>query len=100
MLTVYAVYDSKAEAFGSPIFCSTDGLALRGFSDACAAPDSSLHKYPADYVLFKIGTYDPNSGKLTDITPGEHIASASAIVEQLKLASAPQLPEGVKMVSK
>lgn len=83
MLSVFAVYDSKACAFGMPICVASRGLALRSFSDACAAPNSPMGAHPEDYVLFEIGGYDQNSGKLSDITPAVHVASASAVVSLL-----------------
>lgn len=92
MLTAYAVFDSKAAAFGMPMFISNKGLAVRGFSDACADRDSSIAKHPEDYALFEIGSYDPNSGKLTDVTPAVHVISASSVVELLQPAPAAGQP--------
>lgn len=84
MLLVFAVYDSKAAAYNAPMFLATKGLALRAFSDACAAPDSPLVKHAEDYSLFEIGSYDPNSGLLKAITPPVHVVNASAVVTLLQ----------------
>ncbi len=84
MLKMFAVFDSKAESYGTPMFVSTKGLALRGFADACADPSSALAMHPADYVLYEVGSYEPNSGKLTDITPAVFVVAASSVVDLLK----------------
>ena len=81
MLLAFAVFDSKASAFNAPMFLATKGLALRAFSDACAAADSPLVKHSEDYSLFEIGSYDPNSGKLKSLAQPKHMVNASAVVE-------------------
>lgn len=99
MLKAFAVYDAKACSFGMPMFIANAGLALRGFSDACADPQSSIAKHPEDYVLFEIGVYDANSGVLDSISPHKHVASASSVMALVTEpapapASQPSLPIG------
>lgn len=89
MLIVYAVHDCKADAYGSPMFLPTKGLALRGFSDACADAASPLAAHPGDYSLYEIGSFDPNSGLLTAVTPTKFVVSASSIVSLLHPAGPP-----------
>ena len=60
---IYAIYDSKAEAFMQPFFAGTAGLALRSFADAANNPDSVIAKYPHDFELFELGVFDDQSGK-------------------------------------
>lgn len=81
---VYAVFDSKAEAFGTPMFLLTKGMALRGFSDACADPASPMAKHPEDYVLHQIGTYEQNSGKLSPLPQPLFVVAASSICSLLR----------------
>lgn len=83
---VYSVFDSKAETFGTPMFFLTKGIALRAFSDVCADAGSPMAKHPNDYTLFQIGSYDANTGKLTDLTPAVHVVAASSIVSLLRPA--------------
>ena len=61
---IFAVWDSKAEAYMQPFFASTVGLALRIFSDNVANQDSVLFKYPDDFVLFEIGLWDERTGEM------------------------------------
>lgn len=83
MLKAFAVFDVKAASFGSPMFISNSGLALRGFSDACADPASAMAKHPADYTLFEIGTYDPNNGVLVALEHHLIVASAASVLALL-----------------
>ena len=60
---IYAIYDSKAEAFMQPFFSGTAGLALRTFADAANSPDTVIAKYPSDFELFELGVFDDQTGK-------------------------------------
>lgn len=86
MMKLYAVRDVKADSFGSPMSIATKGLALRGFADACADERSELAKYPDDYMLYELGTYDPNSGTVASHSVPEFVVSARSVVDQLKLS--------------
>lgn len=64
---VYSIYDSAAKAYFPPFFLHTEGMALRGFTDAVNDPNSQVGKHPKDYDLFQIGTFDDNTGQLTPL---------------------------------
>lgn len=98
MLIAFAVFDSKAAAYGLPIFCESEGLALRGFSDACKNPESPMAKHCADFVLFKIGSYETNSGEFTTISPAVHIANAAAFVGQVPVEPKAEVEKLLKKV--
>lgn len=99
MVEAFAVFDTKAAAYGMPMFMSNQGLAIRGFSDACADQQSTLYLHPEDYNLYHIGSYDPNTGIMTPLEKHEHICSASAVVALLRPAApgAP-VPSALKKV--
>lgn len=61
---IFSVYDSKAEAFATPFFMPTLGMATRAFADECSNPQSSLRKHAEDYTLFELGEFDDVSGKM------------------------------------
>lgn len=62
-IKVFAVYDQKAEAYLTPFFVNSKGLAIRSFTDAVNDP-KVLGKYPGDFTLFEIGEYDPIRGQM------------------------------------
>jgi len=74
---VFAIYDSKAEAYMVPFFQPTKGQALRMFQDSCNDPKSQLNKHAADFTLFELGEYDDLTGTLT--THGAKINLGNAL---------------------
>jgi len=65
MNLMFTVYDTKAETYSPPFAKITKGLAIRDFTDAANNPDNMVGKYPHDYALFEIGTFDEQSAKMT-----------------------------------
>lgn len=63
-LKMYAVYDSKVEAYLQPFFMQTKGEAIRGWQDVCNDPKTNFYKHPADYTLFELGAYDSSTGQV------------------------------------
>lgn len=61
ILKVFAIYDSKAEAYLPPFFCSSKGVAIRMFSDAASDGTHNFCKHSSDYTLFELGSFDDNS---------------------------------------
>lgn len=65
MLNLFAVRDSKAEAFMPPFTATNKGLAIRSFTDAVNDKSSIFSKYPDDFVLYDLGTFDESTGIIT-----------------------------------
>lgn len=65
MLHIFSVYDSKAEAFITPFFAPTAGVASRQWSQACNDQDTQFCKFPSDYTLFELGSFDPMDGQFS-----------------------------------
>lgn len=83
MMKLFAVRDVKGDSFSAPLCCPTRGIALRGFSDACATPGSDFNKYPEDYQLYEIGEYEPNSATIKALALPSLVATASDVCQQL-----------------
>lgn len=81
MMKLFAVRDVKADAFGAPMSISTVGLAIRSFSDACCASNSELARFPEDYMLYELGSYEPNSGKIVSLDVPLFVMSATEAVK-------------------
>lgn len=58
LFKVFALYDSGISTWLPPIYLRNTGEAIRQVTDGVNNPDSKLHKYPGDYTLFEIGTWD------------------------------------------
>lgn len=65
-LNVYSIYDTKANAYAQPFYSQTDGSAIRAFSDHANEKGTPANKHPDDYILFRIGTYDDETGVISD----------------------------------
>jgi hypothetical protein len=69
ILLVFAVYDSKAGFFEVPFFVQHKGQAIRAVIDLGSDLQSRIGRYPTDYSLFQIGTYDQDTGILFATAP-------------------------------
>lgn len=59
---MYTVHDSATAAYLRPFFARNKGEALRSFSEAVNDPASQFAKYPAEFTLFEMGTFDDTLG--------------------------------------
>lgn len=61
-LTLFTIFDSKAEAYLQPYFSLNTGTGTRAFESAVQDPTTEFARHPADYTLFEIGTFDQAKG--------------------------------------
>ena len=66
---VMSIFDSKAEAYNTPIFVAAKGQAIRAFEDQINTEDSEFNKHPEDYTLFYIGEFDSDTGQIISTNP-------------------------------
>ncbi|QXP08426.1 MAG: nonstructural protein [Arizlama microvirus] len=65
---IYNVYDSKAEAWGQPLFYDCRANALRSLGEcvnATSDQQNQIAKYPSDFTFFEVGEYDKWTGLIT-----------------------------------
>jgi len=90
MIELFSVYDMAAKRYMDPFPAPTIEFALRGFKDAVGTADHQFAKYPEDYSLFHVGTFDPELGECEKIMPHQIAKAASFIFAGPLLAT----PEG------
>lgn len=61
---MYCVKDRKA-AFGQPFHEINDAVAMRRFHNSCLQADSEMKNFGSDFELYRIGTYETDTGVLT-----------------------------------
>lgn len=89
MLKMFTVYDSKAETYLRPFSMLTTGEAIRGFITSLNMPDTDYCKYPGDFTLFEVGTFDPRTcdlvpyDSLQNLGNGLHLKSKGSSDETL-----------------
>lgn len=55
---VYSIFDSKVGAYGRPFFDQSKGSVIRSVTEAVNDKTTTFGKYPSDFVLFELGTFD------------------------------------------
>lgn len=73
-LGLYAIMDRKLGSFARPFTMVNDAMAVRAFQSAKQDPASELSKYPEDFVLYAVGTFDDDTGALAQPTPPQALS--------------------------
>lgn len=63
-LNAYTIYDSASGIYMRPFFAPADGAAIREFDDLAVSADHPIGQHPADYTLYRVGTFNDNKGDL------------------------------------
>jgi len=84
---VFGVYDSKAKAYWPPVYLQQEGLAIRQFTDMVNDGKSTPSKYPADFILYRVGSWDDQTCLFTNEVPPVQLAVG---IECVKVQ--PELP--------
>lgn len=77
---VFSVFDCKAQAFLTPIFCPTRGVAVRMFQAAVVDEGHDFHRFAEDYTLFELGDFDEQSAKFDLYSTPESVVIAAALL--------------------
>lgn len=59
---VFSLYDNKAQFFSPPWFFPHPGQAIRTVIDIGGDRSTLPGKYPEDFILFRIGTFNDSTG--------------------------------------
>lgn len=89
-MKLYAIRDSKAEAFLPMLEAANDEHAIRTIADAMTQSHQLVH-YADDYHVYCLADYDNSTGKIDPILP-EPVASLTEIRERY-FEPQPQLTE-------
>lgn len=92
-MKIFSIYDTKAEAYLQPFFLKTTAIAIREIETAVNNPEHQFGKYPQDYVLFELGTWDEEKGQC------EMLSAPLSLGVTLEFKSQPEMPfAGVPLV--
>ncbi len=87
---IFTVYDSAAGMYLEPFICPSIQFALREFGSAANAEGHQFNKFPADYTLFYIGTFDPAAGKVDGLEPTSLAVAVTLVQVQQSLGREPE----------
>lgn len=77
---ICSVLDAKAQYYARPFTARTDGEAIRIFSDAVNDNQTAFFHHPEDYQLYRVGTFDDDTGIVVGLPP--HLLIAGHAVER------------------
>ena len=64
-MKIYTVKDAESQTFIAPFTMNTDRDAIESFRHVVnEEKQSPYHKFPKDYTLYNLGTFDPRTGEL------------------------------------
>ena len=79
LLMVFTIYDSCSGVYDRPFVARSEGEAKRSFSDVACDADHPIGKHPEHFALYRLGTYDDNTGKIDGEAP-IHVANAHELI--------------------
>lgn len=79
-LKAFSIRDSKGEIFHPPFYKKTHGEAERDFAQLVQDEKSTIAKFPEDFDLYFVGTYDDNSGLFSALDTPQHITKAVTVI--------------------
>ena len=77
----YCIVDRKACVFNSPVFYLRHGQAIRDFQTLCSDAGTLVGKYPDDFALYCVGSFDDEQGKFSNLDIPEVVANGSDFAE-------------------
>lgn len=66
---LFIVKDCKSGLFTAPGNSNNIAVAIREFTEVVNTADHQFHKYPEDYSLWSIGSFNRNDGTLEGSIP-------------------------------
>lgn len=66
---LFSVRDSATQVYQNIFQAPTNQSAMRSFGDLALDPDTNVYKHPEDFILYRIGTWDDDTGTVTGEEP-------------------------------
>lgn len=64
---IFTVFDSAAGGFLDPFTAPTIEVAIRGFRELVNTQDHQFNRFPEDYTLFQLGTFNVETGQVSPL---------------------------------
>ncbi len=84
-LTIFSIYDSKAQAYLQPFFSNNVETATREFATAVNG-EGQFNRYAGDYSMFLLGTFDQDEGSFVLESAPIHCCNAITLLVTDNLA--------------
>lgn len=86
-LNIFSLYDEKARNYNTPQYLAHKGEAIRMLQSTLDNKETMFAKYPEDFSLYCLGTFDDNNGKFEGKPEPELVIRAT---ELLAIKSSPE----------
>lgn len=97
---VFAIYDSKANAYLSPFFLPTVGMAVRVFSDCVNSKDHQFGAHPEDYTLFHLGIFDDTTCSFEKLDSKKALHNGVELKKSPVIDDEPEEGDVLELISK
>lgn len=81
-LFMYSVFDSAAGFYERPFVARAEGEAIRSFKDIAGNAEHPIGAHPEHYKLFRLGTWDDNTGMVEVEASPVFVAAAHELVAE------------------
>lgn len=83
IMHMFSVYDEKASTFCAPFFSVNADVAIRDFAYAANDLSTDIGRYPIDYTIYHIGTFDTETAVVLSTQP-KNLGMASNFTKGLE----------------
>jgi hypothetical protein len=79
-MQILVIKDMKSQLFLRPTLAASLADGLRGMEVMVNDGDSMIRRFPNDFRLYHVGSFDPNTGKLDVLPDYQDLGSCSDFV--------------------
>jgi len=65
---IFSVRDSATKTYNVTFTAPTNAAAMRQFGDLAKDENTNVYKHPTDFVLYRVASWDDDSGEMTPET--------------------------------
>lgn len=79
---LYSIYDNVSLSYGPPSIEVSDAAASRMHRTVINNPQAGLlYRFPSDYDLYYLGTYDNDTGYVVPQVPPQLVVKGGAVID-------------------
>lgn len=80
---LYSLFDQGARFFGAPMMTQNESMLRRGL-EALLQDNQRLpiFEYPEEFIVYKIGEFDPETGEISPVIPAARIESVAVFMRK------------------
>lgn len=87
MRKIFVIYDEKAKYYTNPMIAQTRGEFFRMIASQSQTDNSTIFKFPEDFVIYEIGEYDEQIGHIVSYDVNEKLGKVSEFIVQTSVAA-------------